>query len=307
MSLIKKSVYIEKAPAKVNLFLNVMDKRTDGYHNLQTLFQAIDLCDYVTFEVSIETGDEDEVDFEVCIDSNNDTIKALGPTNIVAKTIEVFFSELPDSIINLLGKVLIEVYIDKHIPINAGLGGGSADAGAVLRILNTFFNQNFDLGLSETEILKIAQKIGADVPFSFLSPSKPRLYAESLGEDFKALDPEFPFDNFKRVIVVKPNIDIQTAKAYEMIDEAKEAIQQYSNGEISFYNSFEKVIFSEHPELASIKKGLKDIGCDYSLLTGSGSAILGFLHDDRDFDTVFAAAQEIFNGYQVIKSNFLNN
>lgn len=305
---LSKAVYLEPAPAKINLFLNVKNKRPDSFHNIETLFQAIDLMDHLTFEITVKCEDSEEVDFEILIDSNNDHVKMLGEDNIIAKAIELYFASLPDAIVDKLSGVHISVFVDKNIPIEAGLAGGSSNAAATLRVLNKFFHENFSFAHSNEILQKIALNLGSDVPFCLLSTNSSQLYAESRGEAFVAPEDsvnkdllDFDFDKYNQLIIVKPSFGISTREAYELVDKVAE--QQAKRG---FFNSFEAALASSYPELDTLKQKLITLGCDHVLLSGSGSTMLGFVAKDRDIDDVFLDAKKHFTELDLItKSSFL--
>jgi 4-diphosphocytidyl-2-C-methyl-D-erythritol kinase len=184
-----KTVYQEKAPAKINLYLDVLDRkfypREDGFHNIKTLFQSIDLADQLNVEIESLVAKSDEISYEVIIKSNVPEIDKLGEKNIVHKALMLYFTALDPKVLEQIQKIKISIYIDKKIPISAGLAGGSADAAAILRIINRYFYENFNGGLSSNVLIQLAAKIGADVPFCLNSTLQPRVYAEGIGDDFK--------------------------------------------------------------------------------------------------------------------------
>jgi 4-diphosphocytidyl-2-C-methyl-D-erythritol kinase len=302
VTLIKKSVYLEKSPAKINLFLDVKEKRQDGFHNIETLFQAIDLLDFVTVEITIEFGKSKDLDFSLFIDSNIDEVKDLGPDNLAVKAVEAYFEDLPNQVLAEVAKVSIYIYIDKNIPIQAGLGGASANAAATLRALNRFFQENLDFGYSHSELLDQALKIGSDVPFSLIANEKPRVFAESRGEVFKEKKIKFNYDDFNRLIGVKPSFGVPTAKAYQMLAKLEKSRKK---PEIKFFNKFEDVVLDEYPELNDIKNQLLISGCDHALLAGSGSTMLGFLSKTKSVEKIFNEISSKYPDYQVFRAGFI--
>lgn len=307
--LIKKAVYLERSPAKINLYLDILDKRPDAYHNIETLFQAINLEDNLTFEISIQCAENEEerseaIDFEIGIDSNNKELKSLGLSNSVTKAIETYFAEVPqDQVIDLISTVSIEIFIDKNIPMQAGLAGGSANAAATLRVLNKFFEENFNWSLSPKELLQVAAQVGSDVPFCLLSLESPRIFAESRGEVFAERKINFDFDQFNRVIVVKPDFGIPTAEAYKLFSKNKNKITKPK--EIEFFNAFEALLFDEYPELHELRDALLNAGCDYALLSGSGSALLGFAQNQEIIETAYNSFEKNCKNCKIFKAKFL--
>lgn len=305
----KKAVYLERAPAKINLFLDITDKREDEYHNIKTVFQAISLEDHLTFEITLSCAESEaerteEIEFELEIDSNEESVRALGLSNLVSRAVECYFANFPcedkADLLDLVSSINLSIFIDKKIPMQAGLGGASADAAATLRALNTFFFENFDCSLSENELLKIALQLGSDVPFCLQSLKQSRVYAESRGEDFKNLTGNFDFDKYSEVILVKPSFGIATAEAYKLLS----ARLPSQRAKLGFYNIFETVIFDNYPELVEIKLQLLKIGCDQVLLSGSGSTMLGFINKEKNLKTIHGLAKETLPDCSVYQAEF---
>ncbi|MDA0772601.1 MAG: 4-(cytidine 5'-diphospho)-2-C-methyl-D-erythritol kinase [Cyanobacteria bacterium] len=312
MVLSKKAVYLERAPAKINLFLDVTDKRDDEYHNIKTVFQAINLEDHLTFEITLSCAENDEerteeIEFVLEIDSNDEAIRALGLSNLVSRAVECYFANFPGEdtadLLDLVSSINLSIFIDKRIPMQAGLGGASADAAATLRALNIFFLENFDCSLSEKELLGIALQLGSDVPFCLHSIKQTRVYAESRGEDFKELPKTFDFDKYNELILVKPSFGIETAEAYKLINPTIKA--KADNTKLGFYNAFETVIFDNYPELVEIKLQLLKIGCDQVLLSGSGSTMLGFINKEKNLKTIHGLAKETLPDCSVYHAEFI--
>ncbi len=311
MTEVKKAVYLEPAPAKINLFLNIESKRDDGFHNIQTLFQALDLMDHLTFEIVIESGDSDLIDFEIVIDSNDTFIKQLGEHNIVAKAIEAYFSNLSDHVLENVAKVKLNIFIDKNIPIEAGLAGGSADAAATLRVLNKFFYENYEFSMSDHVLANIGLELGSDLPFCLRSNKESQLYAEAQGENFKdkklsELSPYMDFDygSYSQLILVKPAFGISAKNAYNLFDKfnGKKKLVK------GFYNDFEAPIFADYPDLFEIRESLLESGCDYVLMSGSGSTMLGFVYNEKNIDEIYDKAKLAYPDAQsMIKTKFLTN
>lgn len=308
----KKAVYLERAPAKINLFLDVINKREDGYHNIETIFQAINLEDHLTFEITVDCAESpeemtDAIDFELEIDSNDEYIKSLGLSNLVSRAVESYFANIPSpeesSLISVISNVKIAVFIDKKIPTQAGLAGASADAAATLRALNIFFLENFQWSLSEKELLVIALELGSDVPFCLQSLKKSRIYAQSRGELFQDLRTDFDFDKFNQVVVVKPNFGIETASAYKLL--SKILAIKTRKDDLDFYNAFEMVVFDNYPELLEIQEALIMIGCDHVLLSGSGSSMLGFVNKEKNLKAIKEKAAETLPDCTVLMASFL--
>ena len=211
-----KSIVL-KAPAKLNLFLNTTGKREDGYHFIESVMQTIDLCD----EVSIQLTDGNEI----CVTSNDQGIP-LDEGNIVSK-IARKVAEYKNI------EFGCKIHIEKNIPTGAGMGGGSSDGAITLIGLNKLLSLN----LSHKELLRIAESVGADIPF-LLSGGTAKVFG--IGEDVNSIS---PLCNCYFVIV-KPDVSIDTKNAYKMLDEAK----------IKTYKNMEDII------LAINNNSIKDVG-----------------------------------------------
>lgn len=250
------------ANAKLNLYLDITGRRSDGYHTLETVMQSIDLADIVTVQLAENGG-------EITVTCSNPLI----PTdrrNICYKAAANFFAALGDC-----GGAAI--HIDKRIPHAAGLGGGSADAAAVLRALNILF----DNALSEEELLRVASKTGADVPFCMTGGTK---LCKGIGDEMTALEP-FPE---RAYLVVMPDFLCDTYGAYLTYDEnplpRRNGLAGFLKSGENFpqkvYNVFEMLY--ENEKIAGIVSRLKDCGAQGAALSGSGAAVFGVFADDRD-------------------------
>ncbi|MDR0828672.1 MAG: 4-(cytidine 5'-diphospho)-2-C-methyl-D-erythritol kinase [Prevotellaceae bacterium] len=241
--------------AKINLGLNVVEKRADGYHNLETVFLPVfDVCDSLEFVVAGKTSLEifgAKIDGDI---ENNLIIKAL-------RLLQCDF-DIPN----------LCCYLKKNIPMGAGLGGGSADAAFMLKMLN----DNFDLQISNENLEKYASKLGADCPFFIRNRA---VFAEGTGD--KMTDINLSLSD-KKIRLVTPNIHVSTADAYKMIlpqrweiplaEVIKMPIEKWKN---FMFNDFEKPVFKLYPQLAKIKQQMYDNGAIYAAMSGSGSAIFG--------------------------------
>lgn len=244
------------AHAKINLFLDITGKLADGYHLLETVMQSVDLSDIVT----IEQSDEITV-------SCSDPEIPENEGNICYKAAELFFE--------LLGRRGgADIYIDKRIPHGAGLGGGSADAAAALRGLNALFGKPFD----EKTLLKLAAKVGADVPFCLVGGTK---LCTGIGDVMADIEP-YPQRHF---LIVKPDFECDTKAAYADYDVTTVPRRERHAGE--FYNVFREIYKNE--KINGIIKRLGAVGAKGAELTGSGSAVFGAFSDQM---TALSAAKE---------------
>ncbi len=245
-----------KAPAKINIGLNVVSKRDDGYHNLETFFYPIhDLFDYMTFELA------DSFSFSCSLseldNDNNLVVKAVRLLEDVKKR-----------------KFNLDITCNKKIPTGAGLGGGSSDSAATLICMNELFQLN----VKYEELVTMALFLGSDVPF-FLK-SKPAI-GTSRGEILKHVELEIN----KYILLVNPNIHISTKEAFSKIEPSPSNIDYnmfFNNGPVNFAeikselkNDFEESVFSKHPEIKHIKESLIANGALLSLMSGSGSTVFG--------------------------------
>lgn len=269
---VQKSITL-KAPAKINLILDVVGKRDDGYHNLRSVMQAISIFDYVTLSVNYNKTHSDFPNITVkCDKPNIPTDKR----NIVYKACEAFFEKS-----NAVPFSDIEIDIKKNIPSGAGLAGGSADGAAVLVGLNSLFDNRF----SVQELCNIGASIGADVPFCIVGGTT---LCEGIGEK---LTPLTPLPDCK-ILVVKPQVSISTPLSYKRFDELE-------NPELSDFDRFMKATqngnlteisktLSNSLEEASGEKIIDEIksvmiksGALGSIMTGSGSSVFGIFDDEE--------------------------
>ena len=259
-----------RAAAKINLFLDITGKRSDGYHIVNMVMQSVSLYDEVT--VTIEKGDG-----EINVSCTDESIPC-DETNTAYQAVKAFFEYAQIKPKN------VWVKIKKRIPSQAGMAGGSTDAAAVLVALN----EMLDTGFSQDELAEIAENIGADVPFCIYGGT---MTASGIGTILTPL-PEMPECY---IVVVKPDIKISTKEAYEKSDsmgyEQCRSVESMADaicrGDIkavgkALYNKFEEVV--EVPEIDVIKQCMKDYGAEGALMTGSGSAIFGIFEEKSDAD-----------------------
>ncbi len=262
--------------AKINLGLDIVEKRPDGYHNLETVFYPIPLCDIL--EITPAT-DKDAPDYTFKM--YNAVFEGNDDDNLVIKAYKALAAD------HKLPKVDISLY--KHIPTGAGLGGGSADAAFALKMLNEIAA----LGLTAEELRAYAARIGADCAF-FIDNTP--AYATGIGN---ILTPtECSIEGYY-LVIVKPDIHVSTKDAYALVTPqkpqvpltsiAKRPIGQWK-GEMK--NDFEKSIFAKYPEMAKIKDDLYSMGAVYASMSGSGSSFFGIFKEEQDIDRI----KELFPG-----------
>ena len=253
--------------AKINLGLNIVKKREDGYHNIESVFYPIPLFDIL--EV-IPSKDSDKPFCLEVIDLPDD-----GKPNLVEKAYRALSAryEIPQ----------IEVILKKCIPFAAGLGGGSADAAYMLKILSEMFIEN----ISDEELHEIGKGIGADVPF-FIK-NKP-VFAEGIGTEFSDIDLSL---KGYYIVLIKPDIAISTAEAYsgvipsapnyDLRETLKLPINEWK-GVVK--NDFEDSLFPKYPRLKAIKDALYETGAEYASMSGSGSSIFGIFKEQPNRDLI---------------------
>lgn len=243
-----------KAPAKINVGLNIISKRNDGFHNLETIFYQIhDLFDDLTFEKS------DRLELILSVD-NQDLVR----NNIIIKAVK-FLEE------KTYTKLTPKITLKKNIPIGAGLGGGSSDAASTLKAINELYTLNLTLD----ELKSIALKLGSDVPlFLYNYPT----IGKSRGELLEKIDFKIDYP----ILLVNPQIHISTREAFSMIVPKQNSFNyaNLQNEKITDWNKivkndFEKSVFNLYPEIREIKNRLIKIGALFSLMSGSGSTVYG--------------------------------
>jgi len=264
--------------AKINIGLNVVEKRPDGYHNLETIFYPIPLTD--ALELVHNTNSSEPYTWGnsgILVDTspeNNICIKAL-------HLVKEKYSIPP-----------IQVHLHKMIPFGAGLGGGSADGAFMLALLN----KEFELQMSDKELHTMATKLGADCPF-FVN-NKPA-YATGIGDILEPVDLDLSGYHF---VLIKPPIHISTPDAYSGV------IPQTSNNSLRdlvqlpleqwkhhIKNDFEKSVFEKLPEIGKLKMQLYDAGAIYASMSGSGSSLFGIFKEKPtiELDTKYFVWEKI--------------
>ncbi len=250
--------------AKINLGLNVVSKRPDGYHNLETVFYPVKLSDILEIVPSEKfeyTSSGIEIDGPV---ENNLVVKAY-------RLLEKDFGIPP-----------VKIHLHKIIPFGAGLGGGSSDAASALKMLK----KQFKLPLDKSALKKYAAKLGADCPF-FIdnTPS----FATGIGDELEPIPLEL--SDYK-IVIVKPDFSVSTAEAYGNINLQKSAVnikeivslpvKEWKN---KLQNDFEVSVFPLYPEIEKMKEKLLELGAGYASMSGSGSAVYGiFRHLPMNLD-----------------------
>lgn len=245
---------------KVNLGLNILRKREDGFHDLETVFYPLPLRDILEINRSKEkTGDT------IQLSITGLDIDADGINNLCIKAYELLKKRFPDL-------PPVRLHLHKIIPAGGGLGGGSADASFTLLLLNKMFA----LGLSAKELMEMGLQLGSDCPFFILN--KPCI-AKGRGEILEEITLDLSAYKF---IIVNPGIHVETGAMFKQIkpaipstslkDLVKLPVEKWKD---VMTNDFEEIVFTLHPEIANIKNELYKAGAVYASMSGSGSTVYG--------------------------------
>ena len=273
--------------AKINLGLNIVSKREDGYHNLETVFYPIPLYDVLEIKYMDEKFPSDTAcDLKV----TGNVVDCDEQKNLVVKAYHILAADyqLPR----------IHTHLYKHIPSQAGLGGGSSDAAFMIRLLD----ERFRLNIGNPEMERYAARLGADC--AFFIEAEPA-YAEGIGDVLMPADgPDGNLQGYY-LCVVKPDVAVSTKEAYSAITPKKPAKncrdivrQPIETWKEELVNDFEEPIFKMHPELAAIKLKLYDQGAAYASMSGSGSALYGIFKEEpkgieEQFDGMFCEVMKL--------------
>lgn len=297
-SVCREKTMIKFVNAKINLGLNIVGRREDGYHNLETVF----------FPVGIESGMPQQPEpFDDILEVNLDRNRATGcrfqimgrkvdcepENNLVVKATTLFVRSYFDKvgIDDSLG--LFNINLDKHLPSGAGLGGGSADASFALMALNEILDEPF----YERELLRMSQKLGADCPFFILNTP---CFAEGTGEILSPVDIDL---KGKWLLITKPDIFISTKEAFQGISPKRPDFDlrylsylplEEWNGRV--INDFEASIFPRYPQLAAVKEELYAFGAVYASMSGSGSSIYGIFNSEETAKAARDRQQTTYDG-----------
>jgi 4-diphosphocytidyl-2-C-methyl-D-erythritol kinase len=256
-----------QAPAKINLFLSVLGRRSDGYHDLETWMQKIDLYDTVELELYCGRGIEFSCD---------DASIPADETNLAVRAASAFFRVSKKS-----KGYGVRITLQKNIPVGAGLGGGSSDAGTVLRGLNDFFEREF----SERQLIELARPLGADVPFFVVDHDA--VFATGIG------DIMHPVDSVSNCsfMLVNPDIFVSTAWVFQNLTLTRlsknsklSCLQKNKAVSLSLqdmHNDLEQVTCVKHPEIEIMKKTLLTSGASHVLMSGSGPTVFGVFPDTK--------------------------
>lgn len=240
---------------KINLGLNIVSKRPDGYHNLETIFYPINIKDALEIIPSTDSNcNVSGINIHGASDDNL-CIKAY-------RLLKADFPHLPS----------ISIHLHKAIPIGAGLGGGSADGAFML----TMLNKKFDLNISKDKLIEYALHLGSDCPFFIIN--KP-CFATGRGEVLETIAVDL---SAYKIILINPGIHISTKEAFSSLTPSKPStsIKKIISTPVGMWrdlliNDFEKTVFPVYPEIAEIKRTLYESGATYASMTGTGSTVYG--------------------------------
>jgi len=261
---------------KINLALNVEGILPNGYHSVKMIMQEITLCD----EISLTFGKSG-----VSLSCSSSQI----PTdnkNIAYRAAEMFYKEtgIADG---------VHIHIEKIVPTEAGLGGGSADGAAVFKAMN----QHYGYPLTEKQLLELGAKLGADIPFCIMGKTA---VAEGIGEVLTPIESKIKTD----VLIVKPPVGISTPWAYKRLDKVgfepvdvnkvKTALEDGNVSDLcaSMGNVFETVALQEYPEIAQIKADMLSFGASGAMMSGSGPSVFGIFEDAVALDNAYKHFKE---------------
>lgn len=262
---------------KINLGLNVVSRRPDGYHDIETVFYPIPLCDALEIKTMGEEFPSDvrcdllvKPDGDLCPEQENLVVKAY------------------NAIANDFALPRVHAHLYKNIPSQAGLGGGSSDAAAMIRLLDERFRLNMGIARMES----YAAKLGADCAFFITSEPS---FATGIGDQLQPIDGKAKHLEGYYIALVKPDVAVSTGKAYAAITPRKpelccrDIVQlPIAEWKGKLVNDFEEPVFKMHPELGAIKEQLYALGAEFALMSGSGSTLFGIFKDEpKDIDKTF--------------------
>ncbi len=260
---------------KINLGLNIISKRSDGYHDIETIFYPVPLNDSLEIIENKQTLKNPGFPFF----SSGLTIPGKPASNICVKAYRLLKQDFPDL-------PNVQIHLHKVIPSGAGLGGGSSDAAFALKLLNQLFN----LGLSTEQLIVYAAKLGSDCPFFIIN--KP-CFAKGRGEMLQEIELDLSSCKF---VIVNPGIHIDTGQAFlnitpalpekSLIEIIKTPLERWKH---ELKNDFEKQVFTQYREIEDIKDLLYHKGAIYASMSGSGSTVFGIFPKEESLQFSFPA------------------
>jgi len=260
--------------AKINIGLNIINRRTDGYHNLETIFYPVQIKD------ALEVIESDSLTFE----SSGIEIPGHANENLCLKAWHLLSDDfdIPQ----------VGIHLHKGIPIGAGLGGGSADAAFFIKLMN----EKFELGLTTEQMEDYARRLGADC--AFFIRNNP-VFAFGKGDEFEQLN--FSLDGYF-IVLVMPPVHVSTGEAYRGVRPAKpeKSLKELISLPVSDWkyhvkNDFETSIFKNHPSIRGVKSALYEAGALYSSMSGSGASVYGIFKGEVKLDDLEKGNEVFYN------------
>lgn len=269
--------------AKINIGLNVVEKRPDGYHNLETVFYPIGLQDIL--DIQLIEKDVPECGWRLKVTGS--VLDGSPEDNLVVRAFKLMkgMYDLPP----------VSIGLYKHIPTGAGLGGGSSDAAFTVKTLN----ERFSLGMTMQQMEDVCAQLGADCPFFIRN--KP-MFAAGIGNEFQPIEVNL---KGRHLVLVKPDVSVSTKDAYARVKVAQPerhltelVTQPVETWKDTVVNDFEASVFAKYPEIAAIKDRLYDLGAVYASMSGSGSSVFGIFDEpvenvDEKFSGMFCRQREL--------------
>lgn len=274
----------KKSYAKINLTLDVIEKRQDGYHNIDGIMQMIDLYD----EVEVKNSDKFE------ITSNSKDIP-LDERNLVYKVYKVLKEKYKFN-------ERFSIRIEKNIPVSAGIAGGSTNSAVVIEMIDEILGLNMSLDDKK----QIGKSVGADIPYLLVGKTA---RTRGIGDELEILD-SLPTTD---ILIVNNGVEIATPYVYSNIvpsgnsDRIDKLINVYKNKNYDeffkgLYNVMEKVSISYCPEIQNIKDKMYEFNCIKSLMSGSGPTVFGIFNDDKDIKKAYDYFKKIYKNTFIIKT-----
>lgn len=259
------------APAKLNLDLRITGKRADGYHNLESIFCLIDLCDTVYLKPR-----------------SDDLIILHTPTGGIPPEQDLAYRAASLLQKHTNSKSGVEIWLDKKIPTGAGLGGGSSDAATVLTVLNHWWK----CGLSRQQLIDLSATLGADIPFFLFGKNA---FAKGIGEQLSPID--IPKQWY---VVIKPKAHVSTPKIFShrnLTRNSKPSIMPTFHSLQPFRNDMQAVVFQEYPEVWKAYCELSEYGS--ALMTGSGACIFLSTDSRQEANNIYQQVSQSYEAYCV--------
>ncbi len=282
----------KKAYGKLNLSLDIVGKREDGYHLVRMIMQTVDLYDVITIEKQPQPG--------ISLTTNRPDLPT-DKDNLIFQAANLLLNEYTIS-------EGVRIHLEKHIPIAAGMAGGSADCAATL----TGINELFSLGLSKEELQQRAVTLGADVPYCILGGTA---LSEGIGEVLTPITDVPPC----KILLVKPNIDVSTKWVYTTlrwneltshpdIDGMIDALNNHSLEEVSnkMENVLETVTIPSYPVIKQIKDKMMELGAANAMMSGSGPTVFGLFPNEEKGKAAYEICKEMYPDFQVEWTQFIS-